>query len=231
MHRKTNITHPAQFTEKLQAVMQGAYDLLELAREHDLSPVSEDGVIRYFEEHGKACFQVSGQYDRPTEFLQVLLDIIRANFEPCVLGTLFLNSNLCFLYDEVPDAPFQLGYASLTSQPNQGFAAFWDEQVIPYLEQCGYTLGGADGATAVYAVASTGQERYGYDAFMNDISTKLGSGFSVEEATALLASEINEAVSPPRKRVYTGYCLDPALGSRIRLSLWLFIPAHEQTVQ
>lgn len=228
MRRTTNITNPAQFAKKLQDVMAGVYDLLELARERDLSPVSEDGVIRYFEEHGKASFQVSGQYDRPTEFLQVLLDMIRANFEPCVLGTLFLNSNLCFLYEEVPDAPFRLGYASLTSEPNQGFAAFWDEQVIPYLEPCGYLL---EDATAVYAVASTGQERYGYDAFLNDISTKLGSGFSVEEATALLASEINEAVSPPRKRVYTGYCLDPALGSRIRLSLWLFIQARVQTVQ
>ena len=31
-----------------------------------------------------------------------LLDIIRANFEPCILGTLFLNSNFCFLYDADP---------------------------------------------------------------------------------------------------------------------------------
>lgn len=231
MHQTINVTQPAQFIEKLQTVMAGVYELLDLARERDLRPVSDDGVIRYSEEDGKLCFQVAGQYERPTESLQALLDIIRVNFEPCVLGTLFLNSNIPFLYDEVPDSPLQLGYASLTSEPDQSFGAFWDERVVPHLAACGYALSGADGATAVYAVASTGQERYGYDAFVDDILGKLGAGFSVEEAFDLLASAVNETEPKPRKPVYAGFCLDPALGSRVRLSLWLFLPANQRTTQ
>ncbi|MDQ6965587.1 MAG: hypothetical protein Q9M23_01535, partial [Mariprofundaceae bacterium] len=113
-----NITEPEQFNHKLQEVMEGIYELLELSREEELSPVREDGVVRYGEE-GKTCFQVSGQFERPTEFLQTLLDMIRVNFETYIFGTFQLNSNMGFMYDEIPDAPFQLGYVSITSENNQ----------------------------------------------------------------------------------------------------------------
>ncbi len=222
-----NVKDPVRFSEKLQEVMTGIYELFELAREHELSSVSEDGVTRYMEEHGKTCFQVSGQFDRPSEFLQTLLDIIRVNYEPCVLGTFFLNSNMVFLYDGVPEAPFQLGYISITSEVNKQFDLFWGEDVIPYIEKCGYSV---KDASSIYAVASTGEEKYGID-FIDNISTTLNSGFSVDEAVNLLAASLCETTEEPTKQIYSGFCLDTALENKIRLSLWLFINPHQHVIQ
>ena len=222
-----NVNSPADFKEKLQEVMEAIYQLFELSKEQPLAPVSKDGVIRYMEEYGKTGFQVSGQYDRPSEFLQSLLDIIRANYEPVVLGTFFLNSNLSFLYDEIPESPFRLGYVSLTAGADRDFSTFWQDDVVPYIAQCGYTVGEA---TAIYAVASTGAENYGME-FTECIASTLHSGFSVEEATDLLAACADETVTAPRKPIHTGYCLDKAMGNRTRLSLWLFIRPNGVVIQ
>lgn len=221
-----NVKDPRRFSEKLREVMTGIYELFELTREHELSPVSDDGVIRYIEEHGKVCFQVSGQFNRPSEFLQALLDIVRANYEPCVLGTFFLNSNMIFLYDQVPEAPFQLGYISIVDDKNKPFSRFWHEDVLPYIEVCGYTI---DDASAIYAVASTGEDKYQLD-FMVEIADTLGSGFSADEAVGLLAASVSETIEEPTRHTYAGYCLDEALGNDTRLSLWLFLNSQEQAV-
>ena len=210
----------------LQLILDSA-QLLELSKEHELPSVSAEGVSCYIEEYGKTCFQASSQFDRPTEFLQSLLDIIRVNYEPCVLGTFFLNSNMAFLYEEIPNFPFQLGYVSITSEENIDFFAFWHEIVIPYAKECGYNL---DLASAIYAVASTGEDRYGID-YIDSILTTLDSGFSVDEAMTLLTTSIYETNSIVRKKVHTGYCLDPALGRKTRLSLWLFMRSSECTLQ
>lgn len=218
MHeKKPNIQSPVEFNEKLREIMHGIYDLIDLTKEQNLSPVSENGVIRYF--GNKTCFQASGQYERPSEFLQTLLDIIRVNYEPCVLGTFFLNSNMHFLYDAIPDSPFQLAYASITSQKNQKFEAFWTEDVIPYLIKQGCEI---KKASAVFAVASTGNARYGIE-FVKEIYDVLGSGYSVEEAIGLLKASASEEEISPIKKVHSGYCLDSDLDAAIRLSLWIFI--------
>ena len=214
-----NVSHPRQFSEKLQEVMNGISDLIELTKESELMPVSEEGVIRYFEESGKCCFQAAGQYERPAEFLQCLLDMVRVTYEPSVLGTFFLNSNPCFLYEAIPDTPFQLAYASLLSQENEPFAAFYANTVRPYLLRCGYDL---SLATGLFAVASTGEDRYG-PPFVEEVDATLGSGFSVQEAVNLLAAAIDPDIGTAPQAAYSGYSLDPALGSRIRLSVWLFI--------
>ena len=216
-----------KFKDKLQDVMEAIYDLLELTREHNLNPVSENGVMQYMEECGKTCFQVSRQYDRPTEFLQTLLDIIRVNYEPHILGTYFLNSNLGFLYDEVPETPFQLAYASLTSMDDQKFSAFWNDRVIPYLDECGYNI---KDSNAVYLVATTGDERYDLQ-IVGDIRETVGSGFSFDEGLKLIQSTLDPSISPPRKQYHTGYCFDPVLGNKIRLSIWFFSPKMEYSIQ
>lgn len=227
MKDKNNIKSPIKFQEKLQEVMEGIYELFELSKEHNLAPVSEDGVTRYMEEYGKTCFQVSGQFDRPSEYLQSLLDIIRVNYEPCVLGTFFLNSNMGFLYERIPESPFQIGYISITSGDNKHFYQFWDEDVVPYIEKCGYSI---KDASAIYAVASTGEEKYGME-FMDEILTTLGSGFSVDEAVNLLAAFVCETTEEPIKQIYSGFCLDAALENKIRLSLWLLTSHHEHVIQ
>ncbi len=207
--------------------MEGVYDLIELSKENNLDPVSEDGVVRYREESGKTCFQVSGQFDRPSEYLESLLDIIRVNYEPCVLGTFFLNSNIGFLYDGIPDTSFQLGYISMTSEVNKQFDTFWDEDVIPHIEKCGYSF---KDTSSVYAVASTGEGRYDLD-FMDNVLTTLDSEFSIDEAINLMTASFRETTEGPTKDIYSGFCLDAALGNKIRLSLWLFINPHEHVIQ
>ena len=227
MNDNTNIKSPANFREKLVEVMKGIYELLELSREHNLEPVSKDGVTRYGEERGKTCFQVSGQFNRPSEYLESLLDLIRVNYEPHALGTFLLNSNLGFLYDATPDKPFQLGYISITSEPNKQFNLFWEEDVIPYIEKCGYSI---EDASSIFAVASTGKENYGMD-LIGSISTTLNSGFTVDEAVELMASPPHKKTEGPTKQIYSGYCLDASLENKIRLSLWMFITSHARTVQ
>jgi len=213
-----NVTDTKQFSKALQNVMDAVYTLLELTREYDLKPISEDGVMVYCEESGKCGFQASSQYERPSEFLQTLLDMIRVQYDPNPMGTFFLNSNIGFMYEEMPEGPFQLAYASLVSREDQSFSSFFANDMSPYLEQCGYE---AENITAMFAVASTGHERYKMK-FVSEISGTLKSGFSVDEALGLMASSIDSSVSKPKKQTYAGYCLDPELGTRIRLSLWCF---------
>lgn len=224
MNDKENIKLPSEFQDKLIETMKVIYELFEISREHNLEPVSDDGVTVYLEEYGKTCFQVSGQFNRPSEYLESLLDLVRVNFEPCVLGTLFLNSNMSFLYDAIPDKPFQLGYISITSDPNKKFDSFWNEDVIPYIKKCGYSAGDA---SSIFAVASTGEENYGFE-FLDSISTTLGSGFSVDDALGLVAASLSETAKEPSKKIHAGYCLDASLQRKTRLSLWLFIdpPGH-----
>lgn len=69
--------------------MDNMFDFIELSREYDLQSISDEGVIRYLEDDGKTCFQVASQFDRPSEFLQVIIDIIRVTFDSDIPGTFF----------------------------------------------------------------------------------------------------------------------------------------------
>lgn len=222
-----NVKSPDKFQQKLAQVMDGIYDLMEMSKEYNLEQTAEDGCIRYTEEEGKTCFQVSGQFDRPSEYLEALLDLVRVNFEPCVMGTFFLNSNMCFLYDAVPDAPFQLGYVSITSESDKPFGSFWIEDVVPYINRCGYFLGDA---SSIFAIASTGREKYDLP-FVGDVTQTLSSGFSSDEALALMFASLDATKQEPTKRTYAGFCLDAALGRRTRLSLWLFMNPETPMIQ
>jgi len=224
--QEKNVVDPRRFDRMLQEVMAGLYELFELAKEHELPPVINGGRA-YYEEDGKTGFQVSWQFKRPGEFFQTLLDIIRVNFEPNVLGTFFLNSNMCFLHEQIPDEAFQLGYISIVSDPDQGFAGFWENQVRQRLQKYGYDL---QEATAIYAIATTGKDRYNLE-FASEIRETLQSGLSVEDAICLIRSGIGIETIKPRKNIYSGFCYDPVLGSRIRLSLWFFILRENRWLQ
>lgn len=69
MNTKTNVKEPAQFKEKLTDLMGSIYELLELSKERNLKPVSDDGCTNYMEQNGKTCVQVAGQFNRPSEYL------------------------------------------------------------------------------------------------------------------------------------------------------------------
>lgn len=218
--RIATISDPRLFMEMLQTAMEGLYAIFELSREHDLPPII-DGDTVYTRE--KLCFQVSRQYDRPSEFLQTVLDIVRVNYEPHVFGTLLLNANMGFLYDGIPESPFRLAYASMTSARDKEFGLFWSEDVLPHLDAWGYNL---DSAAAIYAVVSTGEERYTQH-LVGEVENVLDVGFSLEDAEALLLAAIRQDGNWTRQQTYTGFCLDTGLESKIRLSLWMFVPCQE----
>ena len=211
-----NIKNTQLFTTKLQEILNGMYDFFELTFEKEY-PKETDGVVHIVD--GKTCFQVADQYQRPHDFLQSLLDILRVIYEPEILGTFSLNSNPGFLFDAIPGKPFQLAYGSFISKPNQSFKEFWSEKIIKSFEKYGYNQ---EKATALFVVVSAGKERYGFDLII-EVDETLEAGFSQEEAFGLIASTINKNVPKPAKNVYAGYCLIKELMSRLRVSLWMFI--------
>jgi hypothetical protein len=84
----------------------------------------------------------------------------------------------------------------MASKNNQEFSNFWTEDIIPHIEECGYSIGQS---TAIYAVASTGEERYGIE-LIEETTTTLGSGLSVDETVELLASQLKRL---PQKTLVT----------------------------
>ena len=97
------LNNPKALVVALREVVAGLYQVFDLAAERPYDPDDDD----------KPLFGVSSQFDRPNEFLQTLLDMLRVFFEPDPPGTVFLNANPCFLYDAMPEKPVQLGYASV----------------------------------------------------------------------------------------------------------------------
>ncbi len=216
MKERYNVRNAQLFSTKLQKILNAMYDLFELTLEKEY-PKETDGVVHIVD--GKTCFQVADQYQRPHEFLQSLLDILRVIYEPEVFGTFFLNSNPGFLFDAIPEKPFQLAYGSFISKPHQSFKEFWCENIVKSLEEYGYNQ---EDASSLFVVVSTGEERYGIDLHI-DVSETLDAGFSPEEALGLIVSVMNTDFPKPAKNVYAGYCLIKELMSRLRVSLWMFI--------
>lgn len=223
MNDKKNIKAPAQFKQKLTEIMDGVYELFELSKEQNLEPFSEDGCTRYMEGHGKTCSQVAGQFSRPSEYLESLLDMIRVNYDQLPFSY-FLNGNMGFLYDAIPDKPFKLGYVSITSAPNVSFNAFWKDEVVPYTGRCGYSIAEA---AAAFAVVSTGDENLTID-FVSTVSEVLNAGFTSENLGEFFLDGLSQNAPSQRvklrsKKIYAGFCTNNALDSRIRISLWLIL--------
>ncbi|HAW92956.1 MULTISPECIES: hypothetical protein [unclassified Arsukibacterium] len=224
MEVKTNVKSHEEFKEKLIQVMTGIYELFELTKEHNLEPVSENGCVRYMDEYRKTCAQAAGQFSRPSEYLESLLDMVRVNFESNLPLSYFLNSNMGFLYEAIPEKPFQLGYISLTSTPNTPFNSFWKDDVVPYIEKCGYSI---EMAASTFAVASAGSDNFNPDMIENVTST-LNAGFNIDDVGTYLSDSLSQETTElpaklPTKQVYVGLCIDSSLKRQIRLSMWLFI--------
>ena len=85
----------------------------------------------------------------------------------------------------------------MTSRDNIPFDIFWEEDVVPYIEKCGYSL---DNANALYVITTVGVERYNLE-FAECVVTAISPILSLE----------------------VGFCLDTALEKKTRVSLWMFI--------
>ncbi|SLM28794.1 hypothetical protein MTBBW1_1560003 [Desulfamplus magnetovallimortis] len=212
---KNNVKNTLKFAENMQSLVSGMYNIFESTFEKEF-PQKTNDVTHYVE--SKCCFQASDQYERPHEFLQSLLDILRVIYEPQPMGTFFFNSNPSFLLEAIPADPFQLAYGSFISKPNQNFKQFWSNDIFQKLQEYGYSM---LYTTTLFVVVSTGNERYELE-LISEVSEILDSGFSPEEAIGLIASEIDSEYPMPEKEVYSGYCLVPELKDQLRVSLWMF---------
>lgn len=226
MTSETNRIEPGAFAEKLQQATDALWDLLELCRERDCRVASPTNAYPVDPAY-IAPYDIINQYERPTDFLQTLLDLFRSIYESAPIGTWFLNGNLGFLIDALPDRPFRLGYATLIGDAEQPFEQFWEETVLPHLAECGYAY---DTALAVFGVVSMSIETFDTQALEDALNT-VGAGFSPEEALGMMAAHVEGCDAPGKKTVHLGFCLDPSLERKRRLSLWVVLPLLEEEIQ
>ena len=149
-------------------------------------------------------FQLPDGFERGDEFLQTVLDMIRCNFDPNSLGTVLLNGNIGHILEVVPQNPFRLAYASVVMENRMELPEVWEREIAPRLKE----PKGAPGARPQYfIVATTGPEGYGLE-LINDVSTFFIDHFP-DDVT--LGGNL-------------GFCLDPVLGNRVRISVWCIHP-------
>ncbi|WP_018867969.1 hypothetical protein [Thioalkalivibrio sp. ALE12] len=152
-------------------------------------------------------FMATEGLDRPGEFLQCLLDVIRVNFDPHAPGTLFLNSNIELISEGVRPDGFSLAYGSLVSGPDEALESFWESDVLTYLGACGCDL---PEAHALYVIITTGPERFQI-------------GLADAASTALDGTPGHDQRQASKGGIESfGFCMDPALGDRLRVSVWAF---------
>jgi hypothetical protein len=66
---------------------------------------------------------------------------------------------------------------------------------------------------------------------VGDVLPVVGAGLSPEEVLGIMAADVLGCDAPQAKTVHVGFCLDPALDSKRRLSLWLAFPLPSQATE
>lgn len=196
-----------KMSEAIKNVMESVAELLKISAEHTPSP--DEKEVNF-------PFELSSQFQRPSEFIQCLLDMIRANFEPHIMGTLFLNSNMDFLYHSMQSPDIGFGYLSLVKTTDLTFREFWHEHLLPKAKACGYDL---DETPSIFISISANSDKYSID-LIEEVGQTIDAHLSTEETLSLLSSLFNDE-TPKQKEIHAGYCLDESLGSQIRVSIWL----------
>ena len=212
------LNNPKVFVDALREVVAGLYQVFDLAAERPYD----------LDDNDKPLFGVSSQFDRPNEFLQTLLDMLRVFFEPDPPGTFFLNANPCFLYEALSDKPVQLGYASVLGDPGESFSAMLDQKIFPRLTELGYPK---EAYSSAFFTICRGPGRGGRIKFGDDLlceaTMALQANISVDKAWGGLYSAI-EGESPAfSQRNCVGISFDESLNDRLRVSVWLIIPGHQ----
>lgn len=136
--RPVNVPEPADFCNQLGQMFSTTHALIDLLREKTLSSHSEDGCQLFDPDSGTCVFQAAGQFERPQQFLQTLLDLVRIIFEPTPHGTLLLNSNIGFVLGEIVNTHFRLGYLSAIRTPGESASEFHRRVIAPQTLALGY---------------------------------------------------------------------------------------------
>ena len=200
------------FKSALQQVFDSIENFMELTRESVHPMVTEDGVQTYLEDTGKLPFQVADQFQRPNEYLRCLLDMIQANFEPDILGTFFLNSNMSFLYESLPAKSFSLGYLSLMKFADEDWEQFRKVSYANKVKDCNYI---EQDISSTFLVVSAGK-KYSFE-LIEETSETFNSNLNTNEAITILRGQTVQ------KQFYVGYCQDRSLNQDVRVSAWFIL--------
>lgn len=204
------------FLNAMDQIDTGIRELMDILKEHEFPEVS-NAVRHYYVEDGKLPFQVAQQFDRPDEFLQALLDMIRVQYEPFPMGSMLLNANvLAYLYAAINNEQLRFGYLSMLSENRQPFTDFWQSEVTAYSKKNGYSLSDAQ---AMFVVVTVGDSNYGLP-LLTEVNEVLGSGISLKGAVKNVAAEVAGGDAAVTER-FSGFCLDEAMMGRLRVSVWL----------
>lgn len=210
-----NVQTPEKFLQSLVAVNDAVYDFMDAVVDAGCEvppdPVLGDGY--------KPCFKVARQVERPDEFREALLDMLRVTFATKMFGTLFLNSNPDFFYQSIPQKPFTLGYVSVLSEPGEAFTALWEKKVLGKLREYNYSL---DRTTSMFLSVAGSAERMTVD-LLDEVSEVTNAGFSVDDVLNNIAASIKGVDVPLESEVYAGYVWDDSLSNLLRVSLWLIM--------
>lgn len=212
------------------------------------SPLDEDGEPYEAESQGFDWLQ--GRFADPNRFLRVMLDMLHVFFDREMVGSFFLNGNPSFLFEQVPEGAWQLGYASALSEPNACLKTLFEDELVTQLSNRNQQY---DSATGMFlAVISHRETRLMQ--LLDEVATFATVGLSVGEAFDRIGSIVtakggdeqtstsgchsdNEAAgqsdyepgshhcTPPPSFFSTGFAFDDALGDRVRLSLLSIHPA------
>lgn len=208
-----NINSPSEFGQKVSNTIDNLYYLFEQTCEVELLPVD-----RRQGKDWKCLFEASGQFKRPNDFLQCLLDMLRIMFEPDPPGTFFLNANPDFIYEEIGTDPFRLGYVTAVSEPHESIEEFHKRILAPLIQEYGYV---SNSVFATYVFVTHGKFTM---VKIREVVKFFDSGFSIDDVLLNFANIIKEEEGiSKRNTCYTGFSTDEALGDRMRISMWLFM--------
>jgi hypothetical protein len=214
---ETNIRDPKQFLESFDSMIEGFRKVFDAAKEQD-SYLIRDGKEIASDGDYKSGFHCSNQLNRPHEFLQSILDMARVQYEPAFIGTYFLNANIGFIHESMPDHPFTLGYFSVTSELRK-FSKAWTKDVLPHLSETGYDLGKLETGFVVVTVA---RKNFTQE-LISETNNTLGAGFSAQDVLGMTVRGMAGDNSPAQKQFYAGQCIDDGLDEKMRISGWLIL--------
>jgi len=222
--REANVEHTDAFFESLKGLMDGAHNLFNAAKEQPARHLI-NGEHQIVERGHETGFQASRQMERPQEFLQTLLDLLRAQYEPYPMGTMFLNANIGFLYSNIPQTPFILGYSSITTDAAP-FASIWNDAIINDLKYKRYNI---KNALSSYVVVSANKSELSAD-LVSDVLSTLDAGFTSDDVTQMFVKSLAGENSVPPKEFYAGFCNDESLKKEYRISIWMIIDPSNQGI-
>ncbi|MES2979770.1 MAG: hypothetical protein V4731_15205 [Pseudomonadota bacterium] len=203
------------FRQSFEATALAVTDLFSLCGPSlDAGPLGE-GDDRF-------GFSVTGRQQRPAEFLQAWLDLMRVTFEPSPPGTMFLNSNWDFVSANVPAGPFALGYLSVLGEEGEDVAVVAQRCIGSRMRELGY---GFERAQATFVSVVFGEQLRGRKLRVcRQAQEVFGGGFRLEAAMAAIESvALGQGYEASAGDVFVGTAYDASIpADRLRISVWMY---------